>query len=119
MDAFSEYESANNLQNQSKCLWARLPSILFYDLKCIVSQLDLMTLPFHEKYEIRIENVYTYDDHNLNHNEYQEQIKKFVFSDDILKSYENNILSGEFLLLTITGFDNGSGNIIAYIFYEK
>ena len=33
MDAFSEYESANNLQNQSKCLWARLPSILFYDLK--------------------------------------------------------------------------------------
>ena len=33
MDAFSEYESANNLQKQSKCLWARLPSILFYDLK--------------------------------------------------------------------------------------
>ena len=33
MDAFSEYESANNLQNQSKCLWASLPSISFYDLK--------------------------------------------------------------------------------------
>ena len=93
--------------------------ILFYDLKCIVSQLDLMTLPFHEKYEIRIENFYTYNEHNLNHNEYQEEIKKFVFSNGILKSYENNILSGDFLLLTITGFDNGSGNIIAYIFYEK
>lgn len=93
--------------------------ILFEDLKRIVSQLDLSTLPNHEKYELNIENVHTYNEYNLNSNEHQKNIKKFVFSEGILQNYNKNILSGEFLLLTITGFDNGSGHNIAYIFYEK
>lgn len=93
--------------------------IPFDDLKHIVSQLDLSSLPNHEKYELSIEGVYTYNKHNLNSNDYQKSIKKFVFSNAVLQKYTDNILSGEFLLITVTGFDNGSGQNIAYIFYEK
>lgn len=93
--------------------------ITFDDLKNIVTQLDLSKLPNHEKYELRIEDIRTYDNHNLNSNEYQSSIKKFVFSEGGLHSYTESTISGKFMLITITGFDNGSGGIIAYIFYEK
>ena len=35
-----------------------------------------------------------------------------------LNGYAEEMLSGEFLLITITGFDNGCGHTIAYIFCE-
>ena len=93
--------------------------IPFEDLKRIVSQLDLSSLPKHEKYELKLMNVDTYDKYALNINEHQESIEKFVFSDGVLQKYTDSVISGKFLLMTISGFDNGSGNVIAYIFYEK
>ena len=93
--------------------------IPFDDLKRIVSQLDLSVLPKREKYELSLMEVDTYNKYNLNSNEHQKIIKKFIFSEGILQNYTESTLSGKFLLITISGFDNGSGNIIAYIFYEK
>lgn len=93
--------------------------ICYDDLKSIVSQLNMSELPKHEKYQLTIEDIATYNNRNLNPNEYQSSIKKFVFSEGLLSSYTKNTLSGEFLLITISGYDNGSGEIIAYIFYEK
>lgn len=93
--------------------------IPFYDLKHIVSQLDLSALPNHEKYKLSLMDINTYNERNLNYNEYQRSIKKFVFSEGVLRHYTESIISGKFMLITITGFDNGSGENIAYIFYEK
>ncbi len=92
--------------------------IPFDDLKRIVSQLDLSSLPNHEKYELSIEGVYSYNKDNLNPNDYQKSIKKFIFSNGILQKHTENYISGKFLLITISGFDNGSGHSIAYIFYK-
>ena len=91
----------------------------FDDLKSIVSQLNLTELPKHEKYKLTIEDITTYNNHNLNINEYQSNIKKYIFSEGLLSSYTKSTLSGVYLLITISGYDNGSGEIIAYIFYEK
>ena len=93
--------------------------IPFNDLKQIVSQLDLSSLPNHEKYGLSIEGIYTYNKHNLNSNDYQKNILKYIFSNSVLQRYTDNYLSGKYLLITISGFDNGSGQNIAYIFYEK
>ena len=89
----------------------------FDDLKSIVSQLNLTELPKHEKYKLTIEDITTYNNHNLNINEYQSNIKKYIFSEGLLSSYTKSTLSGVYLLITISGYDNGSGEIIAYIFY--
>ena len=93
--------------------------ITFDDLKNIVSQLDLSTLPNHEKYQLGIEDIRVYDKHNLNSNELQSSIKKFIFSEGVLSDYTESTITGEFMMITIDGFDNGSGEIIGYIFYEK
>lgn len=93
--------------------------IPFNDLKQIVSQLDLSSLPNHEKYGLSIEGIYTYNKHNLNSNDYQKNILKYIFSNSVLQRYTDNYLSGKYLLITISGFDNGSGQNIAYIFYKK
>lgn len=93
--------------------------ITFDDLKNIVSQLDLSTLPNHEKYQLGIEDIKVYDKHNLNSNELQSSIKKFIFSEGVLSDYTESTITGEFMMITIDGFDNGSGEIIGYIFYEK
>lgn len=93
--------------------------IPFDDLKAIVSQLDLSALPNHEKYELRTEDINIYNKHNLNSNEHQQSIEKFIFSEGVLWRYSESTLSGKYMLLTISGFDNGSGEIIAYIFYKK
>ena len=92
--------------------------ITFDDLKNIVSQLDLSTLPNHEKYQLGIEDIRVYDKHNLNSNELQSSIKKFIFSEGVLSDYTESTITGEFMMITIDGFDNGSGEIIGYIFYE-
>ena len=91
----------------------------FGDLKRIVSQLDLSSLPKHEKYELSIEEIQTYNEFNLNSNDYQSAIKKFIFADSILRNCTDDFLSGKYLLITVTGFDNGNGQHVAYIFYEK
>lgn len=92
--------------------------ISFDDLKCIVSQLDLYSLPNHEKYELSLMGSYTYHNKDMNLNEHQKSIKKYIFSEGVLQNYTKDLLSGEFLLITISGFDNGYGNNIAYIFCE-
>ena len=93
--------------------------IPFDDLKHIVSQLDLSSLPYHEKYELSIVGVDSYKEDNLNVTDYQKRIKKFIFSNGVLQEYTKSTITGEFLFITITGFDNCSGHNIAYIFYEK
>ena len=93
--------------------------ITFDDLKNIVSQLDLSKLPNYEKYQLGIEDIRVYDKHNLNSNELQSSIKKFVFSEGVLSDYTESTITGEFMLITIDGFNNGSGKIIGYIFCEK
>lgn len=92
--------------------------INFGDLKNIVTQLDLSKLPNHEQYELKIEDISTYDKHNLCSNEYQNSIKKFIYSESVLQNYAYSTISGKFMLITIAGCDNGLGEIIAYIFYE-
>ena len=93
--------------------------IPFNDLKHIVSQLDLFSFSYHEKYEIRIDDVYTYNNKNLNPNDYQKSIEKFIFENGVLQKYTQDILTGKYLLITVQGIDNGNGNVIAYIFYKK
>ena len=93
--------------------------IPFDELKCIVSQLDLSELPEDEKYELRITEVSTYDEFNVNSNELQKSIKKFIFENGVLQYYTDSFLTGKYLLITISGFNNGSGHIVAYIYYKK
>ena len=92
--------------------------IPFEDLKHIVAQLDLSLLPEHEKYELNIHGVSVYNKQNINPNDYQKTIIKFIFSNGVLSNYTKNTLSGEYLLITITGFDAGEGHTVAYIYYE-
>ena len=66
-----------------------------------------------------IEDIRVYDKHNLNSNELQSSIKKFIFSEGVLSDYTESTITGEFMMITIDGFDNGSGEIIGYIFCEK
>lgn len=89
------------------------------DLKRIVSQIDLSALPSYEKYELSLTESCTYDKHNLNLNEYQKNIIKFIFKNGTLHNLVKNTLSGKFLLITVSGFDNGTGETVAYIFYEQ
>lgn len=93
--------------------------ITMKNLKSIVTQLDLSTLEKYEKYELSIENISTFNNTNLNSNDHQKSIKKFLFTNNTLMEYNKATLSGEFLLITIKGYDNGYGHIVAYIFYEK
>ncbi len=93
--------------------------IPFDDLKLIVSQLDLSELPKHHKYELHLTEIEAYNNFNLNLNEHQKIIKKYVFSKGTLQKFSESTISGKYLLITISGFDNGSGNNLAYIFYKK
>lgn len=93
--------------------------IAFDDLKQIVSQLDLTILPNHRKYELHILGDYICDNKNLYSSDYQKSIKKYIYSNGVLQSYTKEFLSGEFVLITITGYDEGSGHNVAYIFYEQ
>ena len=97
----------------------RAIGITFNDLKKLVSQLDLTLLPKHQKYELHIQGNCNYDNESLNSNDYQKSIKKFIFSNSVLQSYMNDSLSGDFVLITISGFDEGTGNNVAYVFYEQ
>ncbi len=112
-------ENSNCFVGELRKNQERANGIPFDDLKRIVSQLDLSSLPSHQKYELSITGIHKYNEHNLNSNEYQKGIKKFIFTERLLQNYTKNILSGEYLLITISGFDDGNGHAIAYIFYEK
>ena len=98
--------------------------IPFEDLKRIVAQLDLSSLPKFEKYNIDTDGIDLYDNQNLEINEYQAGKIKFIFSDSILRPYNEKTISGKYMLLTITGFGKAydeplnTGSIFAYIFYE-
>lgn len=80
--------------------------------------LDLDSLEKHEKYEIKIQSISTYKNTDLNLNDYQKSILKFIFKDNLLQKYAESTISGEYLLITVSGFDNGNGSTVAYIFCE-
>lgn len=109
------YIFIGEFRNNQECVMG----ITFNDLKKIVTQLDLTLLPNHQKYELHIQGIRNYNNESLNSNDYQKSIKKFIYSKGVLQSYSNNLLSGDFILITISGFDEGSGNNVAYIFYEQ
>ena len=86
--------------------------------------MDLSSLPKFEKYNIDTDGIDLYDNQNLEINEYQAGKIKFIFSDSILRPYNEKTISGKYMLLTITGFGKAydeplnTGSIFAYIFYE-
>ncbi len=88
------------------------------DLKTIVSQLDLSSLPYHEKYEISIDGIVNYEEDNLNYNDYQKAIVKYIFSNGALQKYDEDFLSGRYFLIRVYGFNMNVGTAVAYIFYE-
>ena len=98
--------------------------IPFEDLKRIVAQLDLSSLPEFEKYDIDTDGIDVYENQDLEINEYQASIIKFVFSDGVLRPYNEKTLSGKYMLLTITGYGKTgneplyTGSTFAYIFYK-
>lgn len=98
--------------------------IPFDDLKQIVTQLNLSSLPKYKKYEIKTEGIIAYDNKDLEINEYQAAKIKFIFSDGVLRQYKEKTLSGRYMMLTITGFGKAydeplnTGSIFAYIFCE-
>lgn len=98
--------------------------IPFDDLKQIVAQLDLSSLPKYEKYQIDTQGIEIYDNEDLEINENQALKLKFVFSDGVLQHYTENTLSGRYMMLTITGFGKAydeplnTGSIFAYIYCE-
>ena len=98
--------------------------IPFDDLKQIVTQLDLTSLPKYAKYQIRTHEIDIYDNYNLEINDNQKSKVKFVFSDGVLRQYKEKTLSGRYMMLTITGFGKAydeplnTGSIFAYIFCE-
>ena len=90
--------------------------IPFDKLKRIVSQMDFSLLPEFPKYQLDIQGVYNYDNDNLNPNEYQKSIQKYIFKDNALSKYTESTLTGKHLLITVWGFDNGHGTSVAYIY---
>ncbi len=93
--------------------------IPFEEFKTVISQLDISLLPYHETYQISIEGNNNYDDYNLNSNNFQKNIMKFVFLNGVLQKYNNSYISGEFAVIKIWGFNQSHGKPIAYIFYKK
>ena len=91
--------------------------ISFDDMKSIVAQLDLSQLPQYEKYELSLSGVVEYDEYEVNANENQNQMKKFIYADGTLQEYTEKTISGKYLLLNISGFNHGSGRGVADIFY--
>lgn len=98
--------------------------IPFDNLKQIVVQLDLSCLPKYEKYHVRTHEIDIYDNYDLEINDHQKSIIKYVFADGILRQYKEKTLSGRYMLLTITGFGKAydeplnTGSIFAYIYCE-
>ena len=98
--------------------------ILFDNLKQIVAQVDLSRLPKYEKYHVRTHEIDIYDNYDLEINDHQKSIIKYVFADGILRQYKEKTLSGRYMLLTITGFGKAydeplnTGSIFAYIYCE-
>ena len=93
--------------------------IAFGDLKKIVSQIDLSALPEYEKYQMDLVGIQTFNKKDLNINEHQKNIKKFIFSEGVLQDFRKRTISGKFFLITISGFNNGSGEDIAHIYCKK
>lgn len=114
-DPDSSYCFVGEFRENQECV----DGICFRDLKQIISQMDLSLLPDYKKYEFNIHGVHTYNKENFNSNDYQKSIKKFVFSNGVLNNFSEEYLSDNFLLITVIGFEDGTGKTIAYILYKK
>ncbi len=125
----TQYDELNSVKNHSFIGEFRknqkpVEGIPFDDLKQIVAQLDLTSLPKYAKYQIRTHEINIYDNYDLEINDNQKSKVKFVFSDGVLRQYKEKTLSGRYMMLTITGFGKAydeplnTGSIFAYIFYE-
>ena len=125
----TQYDELNPVKNHSFIGEFRknqepVEGIPFDDLKQIVAQLDLSSLPKYAKYQIRTHEIDTYDKYDLEINDNQKSKVKFVFSDGVLRQHKEKTLSGRYMMLTITGFGKAydeplnTGSIFAYIFCE-
>lgn len=59
-----------------------------------------------------------YINQNLAHNEFQAGLKRYIYSNGVLKQYKEKTLTGKYLLITVCGFNGGDGNMIAVIYCE-
>ena len=114
---YDETEPENSYCFIGEFLQEQQPATGVYmkDFKSILSRLDLSALPAYEKYEVYIGQELDDGLHNLQKNDHQKNILKFLYKDGVLQKYEEKEIEGAYNMLVVTGFNNGSGNIIAYI----
>lgn len=94
--------------------------VTFDELEEIIAQLDLSLLPESEQYEIQIGSSVTYDNEDLELNDLQKSIKKFIFTKDgILKPYTERYLSGTYFSLYIMACNGAHGQNCGYILCER
>ena len=94
--------------------------ITFDEFEKIIAQLDLSLLPESEQYEIQIGSSVSYDNKDLELNDFQKSMKKFILTKDgILKPYTERYLSGTYFCLTIGTFDGTHGKHCGYIYCER
>ena len=94
--------------------------ITFDELEKIIMQLDLSLLPASEKYEIEMWCLSTLNNRNLEVNDYQKNIKKFVLTKDgILRPYTEKYISGTYFSILIKTFDGTHGELCGYIYCAK
>ncbi len=94
--------------------------ITFDELEKIITQLNFSLLPESEKYEIELWNLATLNNRDLEINDYQKNMKKFVLTKEgILKPYKEKTISGTYFSLLIKSFDGTHGELIGYIYCEK
>ena len=94
--------------------------ITFDEFEKIIAQLDLSLLPESEQYEIQIGSSVTYDNKNLELNDFQKGLKKFIFTKDgILKPYTERYLSGTYFSLYIMACNGAHGQNCGYILCER
>ena len=94
--------------------------ITFDELEKIITQLDLSLLRECEKYEIEIGALSTLYNSDLELNDFQKGLKKFIFTKDgILKPYTERYLSGTYFSLYIMACNGAHGQNCGYILCER
>ena len=94
--------------------------ITFDEFEKIIAQLDLSLLPESEQYEIQIGSSVSFDNEDLELNDFQKSMKKFILTKDgILKPYTERYLSGKYFGLIIGTFDGTHGTLCGYIYCER
>ena len=122
----TSYDPEDTVENNSlsiteyRKITDQYEGITFDELEKIIAQLDLSLLPESEQYTIEISSLATYDNRDLEPNNFQKDMKKFILTKDgTLKPYTERYLSGIYFGLTIGTFNAPHGKHCGYIFCER